>query len=237
MVKSPTTYTPDTDQLVLELLNNKPIRAQDLADLFSAMARDYRAMNRGHHLIVTEIRSGSLIAVLRDLISGISGANALIQFGKSIGQMIEALKGQIPGFAKHEGTVARTVEKLLAAAEHSNAFVSLRYEAQNGNKLLVEFEPHEAPQLAKKIRKTKELKKLGQPNQLNLTDRTSIVRAIEDYGGDKRGIEMIAKILVQKGQKRLITEIADELEQLGRHDTAEILRNAIRKPPAHRLSV
>lgn len=234
MVKSPITSNPYSDHLVLELLNSMPIRVDDLADLFSAMARDYHTMNPGHYLIVAEIRTGSLTVILKDLLSEISGLNSLVQFGKSIAQMIGTLRGQKPGGAEHDEPVARTVEKLLTAAERSNARVSLRYESQQGSTLLVQFEPNEAPHLAKKARKAKEVKKLER-KRLKLSDRASILQAIEDYRGDDKGIEMIAKILVQKGQIRLTTEIADELERLGRHEAAEILRKAIGKPPTLRL--
>ena len=92
MVKSTQPLKPEEYQLVLEIHNRRAIRVTDLSELFGTMARSYRRMYPGHDLTIEDIRTGSLITVFTDLLSAISGANTIIEFGKSIAQFIRNLQ-------------------------------------------------------------------------------------------------------------------------------------------------
>jgi len=129
------------------------------------MARDYRRIYPGRNLLTTEIKTGSLAAIFTDLLSAISGANTIIEFGKSITQAIDSLRMfKAPSYnLVDEQPVGRTIEKLLQTAERANAKVNLRIETPRGKKLLVRFDPGEAVSMSDSLRKSKVNKKKGRP--------------------------------------------------------------------------
>jgi hypothetical protein len=91
--------SPQTPQLVLTLRNERPILAADLGKLFTALASDYRRLNRGRTLVVTELHTGTILAHLQEALDAIApyaktGLD-LLKAAKNLKQFAEILRGFI----------------------------------------------------------------------------------------------------------------------------------------------
>jgi hypothetical protein len=57
---------PEVPELILILRNERPIPTADFGKLFSALAADYRRLNRGRTLVIAGLETGSIIAHLQE---------------------------------------------------------------------------------------------------------------------------------------------------------------------------
>ncbi|WP_369721327.1 hypothetical protein AB8Z38_30535 [Bradyrhizobium sp. LLZ17] len=91
------------DQLVITIEYETAPRADDLGELFVALARDYKDMTKGRVLVVSSIHQGSiwatltdwaLVAVpyLKDAVEIAKGTKALADFGKLLKEQINGAK-------------------------------------------------------------------------------------------------------------------------------------------------
>lgn len=145
------------NELVLAVDYKRPLAAEELGELFSALARDYH-QSTGRTLIVTRVQSGSLIAFLqdaiilvgpylRDAVEVVKAVNAMTSFAKSIGDALDrvrhgGVKGLFGGGRKRNGL--RSVEALLKIATDSGSEVTLKYTTADGDVMETRVTPVEA---------------------------------------------------------------------------------------------
>jgi hypothetical protein len=204
-------------------------RAQ-ISDLFGAMARDYRQLYPRHELVVSEIYTGSLITFFKDALEYAAQTNTIVEFAKLVAQLFGLLR-KVSTSEEDQKPTLRTVEKLLAIAVEAKASVELSYVGSTGDKILIRTTPSEARTLTAELRKLKRNRKKSRPGLFELSDRTEILRVIEQSGGDYGVIQMIGRLLARKRMARLARELANELEESGQHDAARALRDGIGDSP------
>lgn len=223
--------------LVLEFDNAAPFRARDLADLFAALARDYRQINPGRELIVTEIRTGTLLASFQDALEIMASINTVVDFGKLIANTISLVRHAQNIFSNdRKPSAARTVEALLETAVNSKSDVTFRYESPTGETLLAKVSRSEARRLAdttKRLKKSKRKIRVGNEESI-LEDHRSILSTIADGQYDASVLRTIAKIMLQRDMHTVLQSILDELKKQGRTEAARVLADEINNARHHR---
>ena len=95
------------DQLIITIEYETAPRADDIGELFAALARDYKDMTKGRVLVVSSIHQGSIWAILtdwalqaapyiKDTVEVAKGAKALADFAKLLKELITSAKSLEP---------------------------------------------------------------------------------------------------------------------------------------------
>lgn len=199
--------TPVGDTLVLVLQHGRAVEVEELGQLFSGLARDYRQFTGDRTLIIERLATGSLIVYLRDAAEAVrpylTGVEEWAKAGKALLDFATALKNIILRakkdpeesrlFSKGRKRIgARSVESLLKIATDSGSEVLLKHVASDGETLEIQVNPIEAVQIreaaeARRLAHLKDPPSLvtgGQP-QLVIPDfkSGSLARALAGYSG------------------------------------------------------
>lgn len=242
------------NELILTLDSERPLSAEELGAVFSALARDYREMTRGRSLVVVRVESGSIIAILTDAalavapyaagsLAVIGGINALFEFAKNLNKWF--------GYAKkprneHEGLYRgeerspgqRSVEEIIKIAAKTRSHVRVQHKTERGETLDVELTPQEAKSARKQLRAKGGTKKIRRTT----TTATLSDEQVEDAIAHMRRmwesspspaeahpvVEAIVAVLKATGAGSLLPKIASELEIRGLHEIAHAVRQHIR---------
>ena len=142
------------DQLIITIDYTTAPRADDLGELFAALARDYKDTTRGRVLVVYSIQQGSIRAILtdwalqatpyiKDAVEIAKGAKALADFGKLLTGLIHGAKSpetkalSPPRRRKKPGQ--RSVEAILKIAAENGRAVRVKHTSPKGETLEVEM--------------------------------------------------------------------------------------------------
>lgn len=130
------------NELLLTIDYKEPVGTAVLGDLLSAIGNDYRRLY-GRELIVTQIRQGSIIAVLKELTDNADSINNLIDFVKNIGGIKNLLLGS-KGEKGSRSKTTKTVKAIANTALQTGGEVYIEHESADGEKLKVHVNPTEA---------------------------------------------------------------------------------------------
>jgi hypothetical protein len=246
------------DQLIIAIDFETPPRADDLGDLFTALARDYRDMSRGRVLVVASMEHGSIIAVLKDwallaaphikdAIEVAKGVKALADFAKFLKDWIDRVKsGKAKKQLYRRGRKARgqrSIEAIVKIAANSGSALRVKHTTAKGEILEVELS---APQ-AIKVRdealaeqnaalEAEHLPHLGSasvelPEVQQAIGRLYAPSAVRLSSSEAQAIiTTLVKVLQAAGLENLILQIAADLASRGLHELASELKARARKP-------
>ena len=130
------------NELVLTIDHTEPVGTAVLGDLLSAIGNDYRRLY-GRELIVTEIRQGSIIAILKEIANYADSINHLVDFIKNIAGIKHLLVGS-KGEKGSRSKTAKTVKAIANTALKTGGVVYIEHESADGEKLKVHVNPSEA---------------------------------------------------------------------------------------------
>jgi hypothetical protein len=136
-------------ELVLTFRNERPIRAVDLGEVFTSLARDYSRINKGRTLVVVRLETGSIVARLQEMYDAIAPyAQTSLEFLKAANNLrrfAEILKGLISKAKDHpeEGDLFRkkrrpgvgSAERLLRIAMDAGGEVEVRQRLPDGQEI------------------------------------------------------------------------------------------------------
>ena len=149
------------DQLIITIYYETAPRADDLGELFAALARDYKDITRGRVLVVTSIEHGSIIATLtdwaiqtipyiKDAVEFAKGAKALADFGKVLKDWIDGTrtgKKTLPQRRGRKTQGQRSIEAIVKIAADKGRAVRVRHTTSKGEAFEVEMSGPEAIKL------------------------------------------------------------------------------------------
>ncbi|MBS4075018.1 hypothetical protein KGY14_07425 [Ameyamaea chiangmaiensis] len=130
------------NELLLTIDYKEPVEAAVLGELLSAIGNDYRRLY-GCELIVTEIRQGSIIAILKEIADNTDSINHLIDFLKNIAGIKNLLLGS-KGKKGSRSKTTKTIRAIANTALKTGGEVYMEHESANGEKLKVHVNPAEA---------------------------------------------------------------------------------------------
>lgn len=230
-------YQPEDGELLLRFQHSRihPLRAADLGELLQNIARDYKQINRGQELVIYRLIEGSVWAILRDASGLASGATSVVKFGRAIVSLYTAIRdSHLVGKKK---TGIRTIESLAKIAADSGASVEFQYRKSvlRGEEVSFRIEPIEAKKIQAKVLAAKQPPNYGLKaiagNSLAPARIGSELARLARAGGDSNLLETIARVLVDRGADHLVEEIAAQLEIEGHFETAQMLREIVKKRP------
>ncbi|CAN5474951.1 hypothetical protein BH10PSE6_BH10PSE6_31140 [soil metagenome] len=240
------------DDLILAFYNEEPIEAGELGALFSALARDYRQLTRGRTLVVTRVEAGSLIVILRDLLSTVgsltevaNAAKAIYQFASAIYDLIQREKtdDSVLDEPEQKPWGDRTIEEITKIAARSRSEVKARYVGRYGDSFELQVSNAEARDIREKRKRRKPAARerqgrLAGPDALQaLPDPQGAVNSLinlRTLGAGFEEIRTMAEVLVSvlksAGASYLLSQIASDLEIAGHSDLARMIREADDQP-------
>jgi hypothetical protein len=142
------------DQLIITIDYETAPRADDLGELFVALARDYKDMTKGRVLVVSSIHQGSIRAILtdwalqaapyiKDAVEFAKGAKALADFGKLLIEQIKSAKSPEPKKRgqprRRKKTGQRSIEAIVKIAAENGRAVRVKQTSAKGETLEVEM--------------------------------------------------------------------------------------------------
>jgi hypothetical protein len=240
------------DALILALDFERPPNAEDLGEVFTALARDYREMTNGRTLVVVRVDSGSITATLTDaaltaapyVAAGVGGGLATITAINALGQFVANLKKWF-GYTKSDtekkrlyrkgrkSPGQRSVETIIKVAADTRSHIRLKYKSKQGETLEAELTPAEAISVRAQV-------PIGETEQVRLASTPRMRSAPEVQAGIERLqqihaqnlspnqvdaiVEVMVAVLQASGQRYVLLEIASELERRGLHNIASALR-------------
>jgi len=142
------------DQLIITIEYETAPRADDLGELFAALARDYKDMTKGRVLVVSSIHQGSIWATLtdwalvatpyiKDAVEFAKGAKALADFAKLLKEQITSAKSsepkKLPPPRRRKKTGQRSLEAIVKIAAENGRAVRVKHTSAKGETLEVEM--------------------------------------------------------------------------------------------------
>jgi hypothetical protein len=233
-----------SDNLVLHLENERPIAVADLARVFDSLSKDYRRINPGHQLVITQVSQGSFWAVFKDALEIVAGINAVVKFGKTLAAAYKALQAEDSTASKVTGQT--TIESLAKIAANSNSLVELGYRGRDGEQLFVRATPPEFQGVQRELNRRKSLS--GRKGRRSPSRKIDIMAntlsrgvlpaeydRLADLHGRPRELERSVKVVVdflnQNGMRALLPVLAQELETAGNLEAARLIREIGGVPP------
>lgn len=227
--------------------------AEDLGQVFTALARDYHDASDGT-LVVTRVESGSIIVTLTDAalaaLPYAAGGVAVIAAINTIDKFAENLKKWFGRAKTPEGKKRlyrkgkklpgqRSVEAIITTAAKTGSRAKVKHTKANGETLEAEISPAEA----KEIRETAadnaaESKRLAQSEGRALSARRDIGVAVErlrQAGSENLSqtqieavVEIVVSMLQSNGAGHALPELASQLDMHGLFEFATAVRKHIR---------
>jgi hypothetical protein len=237
------------DELILKLDFERAPSAEDLGEIFSALARDYHEMSNGRTLVVIRVESGSIIATLTDAaLAGvgagfavITAINTLAEFAKNLKKWFDYAKSHKDKKRLYHKTKKspgqRSVEAIIKTAAATRSHVSVKYKSAKGETLEVELTPAEAIGVREQLPADDIKKARRKPTQRIPRSAPKIQRAIkqlEQVGAQNLSpteihavVNVIVAVLEAAGAGYLLPQIALELEMRGFQSIAHAVRQHI----------
>jgi hypothetical protein len=228
----PTPIEPNDGDLLIEVgLGNssKPVRLIDLSDLFGNIAKDYKKVNPGRELVIYRVIEGSIWTILRDAASSASGVASVLKFGKTIFDLVAALRSN-NGVTGKTAVGLRTVESIAKTAAQSGSSIQFSYKKSLlKEEMSIRIEAPEALRIKARVAAIKR-----QPSTMGLklrtdTDHLGLELNRLAVSGDTSLLATVASTLVSKGAGHLVKEIAEQFEADGYREAAAILRGSLPK--------
>jgi hypothetical protein len=234
--------------LLLIIRNERRIKVADLAELFGALAKDYRRISNGGELIVAKVSEGSLIALFHDAAGFFTDANSLIVFGKTIVGLTKIALGASAGASKllkgrRAGT--QTVKSLAKLAFATDGEVEMKYKRSlfGGEEFHLKLNSKEAEQI-QNIASTKHSQLPVMKEKQNLLGagpaRLMSDELVRLSKGDDGQTPADVRALIDAIVGTLAThdpdyvfEIITELEAEGQFAVAQLLRDALERSKAN----
>jgi hypothetical protein len=214
-----TTIPQAEHELMLRIADGRPLQASELGELLSALARDYRQMNRGRSLAVVRIETGSLLIFLQDAVLAAKpllsdaveiakGGKALLDFAKGIEDLIGKKKTPSTDLAegRKEGPY-RSIEAMVKTAADAGSELTIKHVANDGESLEVHLTPKDAVEIRARTRQAEIHAKIYR---------------------DERSLEGVPRTMITADRAR---ELADEIEQLalpGSSDPHPLISTVVR---------
>jgi hypothetical protein len=232
---------PTIAQLELFFENKKPFNATHLGDLFSALAYDYGKLTNGRKLIIADIRTGTLLAILQDawaiggdiitvaspyaknVASIATGGKALLDFSKTLRQVFERTKkdpNSIAPARTKRVIGAKTVRVLAKVAHETQSEVKITTRTADGDIIEVCLTPLEALQIKEGVEATPlprsstrllESNVSEEPLRAMLSDVATRLSAVN--AGSDSELTALASALAETLGVAGMTSMADELAQ------------------------
>jgi len=135
------------DQLIITIEYETAPRADDLGELFAALARDYKDMTKGRVLVVSSIHQGSIWATLtdwalvatpyiKDAVEFAKGAKALADFAKLLKEQITSAKSsepkKLPPPRRRKKTGQRSLEAIVKISAENGRAVRVKHTSAKG---------------------------------------------------------------------------------------------------------
>ena len=238
------------DQLIVTIDYETAPRADDLGELFTALARDYKDMTKGRLLVVSSIEHGSIIATLtdwalqaapfvKDAVEFAKGAKALADFGKLLKDWINGAKAGEPKklpYRRGRKTLGqRSVEAIVKMAAENGRAVRVKHTSAKGDTLEVEMSAPQAIELREaaladqtKVVEVKDVPDLEEarvalPSLRHALGRLSDPHVNLSSGEAQAIIDAVFEALQAAGLTYLIPHIAADLSSRGMHTLASAL--------------
>lgn len=239
------------DQLIITIDYETAPRADDLGELFTALARDYKDVTKGRVLVVKSIENGSIIATLtdwaiqtipyvKDAVEFARGAKALADFGKVLKEWIDGAKTgkkKLPQRRSRKSQGQRSVQAIVRIAADEGRAVRVKHTTPKGETFEVEMSGPQAIKLTEEAfsSQTRVVEFNDAPRiagaKLALPDvRQAIDRLYEpgidlSSGGEGAIIDALIVVLQAANLSYLIPQIAADLSNRGMHALASALQD------------
>jgi hypothetical protein len=149
------------DLLIITIEYEIAPRADNLGELFSALARDYKDITNGRVLVVTSIEHGSIIATLtdwavnaipyvKDAVELAKGAKAVADFGKILKEWIDGANTGKKKQVRRRGRKSpgqRSIKAILKVAADNGRSVWVKHTNAEGDTFEVEMSGPQAVKL------------------------------------------------------------------------------------------
>ncbi len=231
--------------------------AEDLADVFAALARDYRETSGGGTPVVTRVQTGSITVMVTDAILAslphvqtaavttiavIAAMNTVDKFAENLGKWFgraktdEGKKRLYKKGKKQSGQ--RSVEAIINTAAKTRSRAKVKHTKANGETLEAEITPSEAVT----IMEATASREAGPKPVTNDIPRALIARPDVDFAVERLRqagsqnlsqsqieaiVEIIVSTLKSSGLSHALPEIASQLEVHGLYDFAHAIRRHI----------
>jgi hypothetical protein len=243
------------DRLIITIDYEIAPRADDIGELFAALARDYKDFTKGRVLVVTSIEHGSIIATLtdwalqtvpyaKDAVEFARGAKALADFGKIVREWIEGAKTskkKLPQRRSRKAPGQRSVEAIVKIAADTDRAVRVRHTTPKGETFEVEMSGSQAVMLRDEVllHQTKVAEFSDVPRiagaQAALPDLKHAIGRLYQPGIDLSSgsaeaiIDALVEVLQAANLTYLIPQIAADLSNRGMHALASALEVRARR--------
>lgn len=213
------------NELLLTIDYKEPVGAAVLGELLSAIGNDYRRLY-GRELIVTEIRQGSIIAILKEIADNADSINHLIDFLKNIAGIKNLLLGS-KGKKGSRSKTTKTIRAIANTALKTGGEVYIEHESADGEKLKVHVNPGEAPLIVQPPRGRaryatpriiSQATSEASPHDGFIADLAHVAFESPDAGDD-----MIGAIRNRPDGEQWIAKIARDLRDRGHSVAAQML--------------
>lgn len=247
------TLEPQPHELLISIRNDKPVPAAWIGELFSALARDYRQLNRGRTLVVARVATGSWLIFLGDMaqlassaapyaanaVEVAKGGKAILDFGKEIRDALSSKKTSVrDGREPTTGSPYRSVEALVKVAAESGAHIRVRQTGADGSSIDVELSPAEAAFIKAQSNQARHDAALAAPEHSHQLAAPRVTKAVpateaadrlqriaQSGSGESYVVaQAIAEALRLSGGDHLVEQVALQLEGREYFDLAARIR-------------
>ena len=247
------TAAPSASGFVLTVHNERPLGVADLAELLSALSRDYRQINRGRNLVVTRIETGTIHISITDyliasipILAGsaryIADSIEIARAGKAIFEFVQSIRNSIEKKRRDRSSGSkdrpwRTLEAMAKVAARNQCNLDLVYSSSDGEKVEARLTHTEAVKIRRKTRDATKSSD-GVPEKIETeivvaSDVKLIADQIERQGPASLVeshplIVAVVRLLRQTGNENLVEMLARELESRGLSTWAKEVRKVSR---------
>jgi hypothetical protein len=237
------------DRLIITIDYENPPRADDIGELFAALARDYKDFTRGRVLVVTSIEHGSIIATLTDwalqnlpyaktAVEIAKGAKALADFSKIVKEWIDGVKAgnkNLPQRRGRKGQGQRSIEAIVKIAANHDRAVRIKHTTPKGETFEVEMTGPQAITLRDEVlsHPTKAAESDIQRVEGVMASLPELRRSIGQLyqpgadlssGSAEAILDALIEVLQAANLTHLIPQIAADFSNRGMHALASVLQ-------------
>lgn len=237
------------DRLIITIGFETAPRADDLGELFAALARDYKDFTKGRVLAVASIELGSIIATLtdwavqtipyaKDAVELAKGAKALADFGKILKEWIDGAKTgkkKLPRPRGRKTPGQRSIEAIVKIAAVNGRAVRLKHTSVKGETFEVEMSGTQVAALREELLSPQTRvvdfndvphvagAKVGLPDLRQAIDRLYQPGIDLSSGSADTIIDALVQVLQAANLSYVIPEIVADLSNRGMHAMASAL--------------
>lgn len=242
-----------TNEIVLTFDFKTPLDAEDLGEVFKALARDYRESSRDGTLVVTRVESGSIIVTLTDAalvavpyvagaVTAMAAVNTVAKFAENLKiwfGLAKTDKGKNRLYKKGKKTPGqRSVEAIISTAAKTQSHVKVKYTNADRETLEAELTPAEATRAHEEttVANAEVAKPAVDVSQM-LAARPAVRMAIEklQQAGSENltplqiqsFVDIMVSVLKSSGAGQFLPEIVYHLEMHGLYGFATAVKQHI----------